>query len=207
MPKRSKLATQESSIRMILAPLGYPRSRLLIDCIVTLASLASLTRSDVVAGADLLKASEREDAVTASLPRGANSTGRDALVHYLLQDATLKEVRASNDRPLLELLERVGPEMKPANGFVDPANITLELAQRAWARMREHAERVARDRVDFMWPSVERALVEAAVSESCLIAARRTAEAAKRLETWAIKCKYRPGPVRRGGGGGVDQVL
>lgn len=118
-----------------------------------------------------------------------------ANVHYLLVDSSDKLSQnntsddAKNSRRLAQVLERVGPDMRPASGFEDFADVELEVAQLAWRRMHEHARLTMDERVKFAWPIVEQTLSEANVSRECLLAAQRTAQAAQQLNTWAIQRK------------------
>lgn len=115
-----------------------------------------------------------------------------ALVHYLLASSAGAPLAANETqlgRILDEALDRVGPDMRPASGFEDSKDISLEVAKLAWRLMRRHAELVAGQRVGQAWPLVERSLREANVSDKCLGAAARTARAARELKAWAIQRK------------------
>jgi hypothetical protein len=117
-----------------------------------------------------------------------------SLINYLVPNATYSSLLAQSqpdniEMRLLSLLSHVGPDMKPADGFVDPQNVTLAVTRRAWQLMRQHAAGFANERVGLMWPVIRQALVEAQVSGKCLMAAERVADAARELKTWAIRCK------------------
>uniref|UniRef100_A0A6G1SPL6 Nose resistant to fluoxetine protein 6 n=1 Tax=Aceria tosichella TaxID=561515 RepID=A0A6G1SPL6_9ACAR len=124
-----------------------------------------------------------------------------SLINYLVPDGTYSKLvqqqqqqqqqrgskGAQNDARLLSLLDHIGPDMKPANGFADPPNITLDVAKRAWQLMHDHAEQFAGERINLMWPIVRQALVAAEVSDKCLVAAEQVASSALKLKTWAVK--------------------
>jgi hypothetical protein len=119
-----------------------------------------------------------------------------ALASYLVPNETYSKLtdQTDSDGRLLSVLDRIGPDMKPANGFVDPPNITLDVARRAWQLMHNHAEQFAADRVDLLWPVVRQTLVQAEVSGECLVAAQEVASSARNLKTWAVKCEYQIAP-------------
>lgn len=110
---------------------------------------------------------------------------------YLLARPTDGQLDQSQqvDAILSSVLDRVGPDMRPTSGFKDFADITPPVAQRGWQLMRDHALWATNARIQLIWPLVQQLLVDSNVSLKCLLASGRTAEAARRLDTWAIQCK------------------
>lgn len=124
--------------------------------------------------------------------RSAGSVGA-GLAGYLLADSTDSQLNLTNavDASLSGILDRIGPDMRPLRDFNHAsADITLEVAQRAWLLMRHHAQTAALDKLSYSRPFVEEALESAKVSPECLLAARETMEAGEQLQSWAIQCKY-----------------
>lgn len=124
--------------------------------------------------------------------RAVRSDGA-GLAGYLLADPTDSQLNLTNavDASLSGILDRIGPDMRPLRDFnYASADITLEVAQRAWLLMRHHAQTAALDKLSFSRPFVEEALESAKVSPECLLAARETMGAGEKLQSWAIQCKY-----------------
>lgn len=114
------------------------------------------------------------------------------LAGYLLADSTDLQLNQTNsvDALLSSILNRVGPDMRPLRDFsYASADITLEVAQRAWILMHHHAQTAVSDKLSFIRPFVEEALESAQVSPQCRLAAQRTMEAGKKLQSWAIQRK------------------
>lgn len=99
------------------------------------------------------------------------------------------------DLLLSDVLDRVGPDMRPTSGFKDSPDLSLELARRAWTLMQRHAQATADQRYLALWPLVQQLLTDSNVSSQCLQAAHRTAHSARRLDSWAIQRKYIPSTV------------
>jgi len=93
------------------------------------------------------------------------------------------------DAKLAEILSRFGPDMKPASGFRDYDDISIEISQRAWKLMHERTKGLSNDKVSALWPHVEKSLRKSNVSEKCIVAAQKVADGARSLEVWALQRK------------------
>lgn len=113
------------------------------------------------------------------------------LAGYLLaQSGELASSPDPIERRLAELLEVAVPDMRPLRDFGHNSDdITLELAQRAWQLMHQHARLAVDHKLGLVWPVVERALEAANLSSECREAASKTVSAARRLDSWAIQSK------------------
>lgn len=113
------------------------------------------------------------------------------LAGYLLADPTNSQLNSSNalDSKLADILDRIGPDMRPLRDFRDFDDISVDVAKRAWKLMHDHALAAANGRLSLVRPIVERALLAANVSGACLSAASKTMDSAERLDSWAIQCK------------------
>lgn len=109
---------------------------------------------------------------------------------YLLAEDDQKfNLSSSVDSKLLDILNRIGPDMKPSSSFTDFNDITLNVSQRALLLMHNHAQRTLINKLTLIEPMIEEKLFRANVSSGCLMATRETISAAKKFESWAVQRK------------------
>lgn len=100
-----------------------------------------------------------------------------------VNDAATLKLDAAIDRLLAD---STGPDFKSAHGTLELANITLDMAKRAWQLLHERARTNIVQRVDLTLPAIDSILQAARVSAECRRAWHRTLEGAKRMESWAV---------------------
>ena len=159
-------------------------------CLVALSTVLAQGGNLVIA-ADELEQQRVNDASQQQATLG-QAPGADWLFGQPRASSTGARLNSSEplDSKLMELLERIGPDMKPASGFLDFRDISTELSKRAWQLMRERASEMADTKVSSLWPSIEQSLLESNVTSDCLEAARKVSERARALDAWATKCEF-----------------
>lgn len=92
---------------------------------------------------------------------------------------------------LLELLKRVGPNMRSSSNYYDFEDIGLNESMIAWKSLHNQAQSFADNQVHFYGPKLKHLLKEANVGASCLISLNETLKSLERLDSWAVQSKFR----------------
>lgn len=124
-----------------------------------------------------------------------NFAGQATMLNLLLAPAY-------NNAPLnktIEVaLEQLAPDLRQLRDFtltttnnnqIDDAT-SLKLSLEAWKLMHNQAKQAVSSRLSLLEPIIIEFLNEVRVSQQCLVASKRTLEAAKNLDSWAIQRKY-----------------
>lgn len=109
--------------------------------------------------------------------------GGSRMATYLLTDTVDSRLNLSNpiDANVSHLL---------GNGKSDLDGVSVDVIERAWHLMHEHAEAVISQWLNEVRPIIHESLLIANVSQQCHEAAAKTLTAASRLDRWAIQSKY-----------------
>lgn len=91
---------------------------------------------------------------------------------------------------LLELLKRVGPNMRSSSNYYDFEDIGLNESMIGWKSLHNQAQSFADSQVHFYGPKLEHLLREANVSAGCLMSLNETLKSLERLDSWAVQSKF-----------------
>lgn len=121
--------------------------------------------------------------------RCSSHSSTDWLFARPRQSTQLNASESALDAKLKDVLDRVGPDMKPASGFRDYDDISIDVAKRAWQLLHERVRDVSNERIVTLLPQLEHLLTKSNVSGRCMHAVRSVADGARSLDVWATQCK------------------
>lgn len=108
------------------------------------------------------------------------------LALWLTQDAPKHVV---GNEKLLNLLTRVGPDMKASSDYHDYHDIHANESILAWKLLHEQLEQFAQNQVHLYRPKLEKLLLDSSVSKSCKQSIDVLLDSLEHLNTWAVQSK------------------